>query len=727
MRWLAFAWLLAAVALAYGLNTARNTRYDPSLHDPLTRGVVIEGLCPAPVDPVTVSTVSPYRYLPLLPGEFDLYGTAREGEIVISWDDLEAGDITGYVITRYEAGPLREILGGTLRVFVLDATHGIRQFIDDDGLQPYTRYQYRVFPVTADGFTSRSLLLEIRTLPTAVPSAPGRLDFEFYTKSMGITSYDGFLESVTGQRTLRREFGASEWDIVQDGPVGEGWRNVGPERSWTDEEVELGVRYEYAVCLINGLGVGRATLVSPQRHVATVPIGPPQGVSAIVTGGAVTLYWEPIDLSSVVGYEVERAMHDEDDMYNLRLQTGHRAENFVSQSRYLLSDIPDHRYRVRAKTVHGPGEWSPEVIVDTTVPRTEFPDWDEYWTAQEDDEPDPTVVVPVAEIPTPEVVSLTATHSEVYLVWRADGSFEGVQDRILRREVGAERQAKVYQLGKWVDVDDFDFGWTYEVSESGFTDQSDVKPGTEYEYAVQLMRGEVLGEPSAWATIRTRPLPLTPNRFPMQVYDVAATPTSEGIELTWTLPDDPTLTGIEIEATHYDDDAIGGITPNVVLPPDRTSHVFDIRTLYPSEAHVRFSVSTFNSYGRQEQSASQSRRVLETEYLHCWVGPDYVSREDYGNGIVVTFRGCEETTTQVTRHELTPDGLEVESSRPPCSWTDSPDYRFPGTLECEYIDSDVKPETWYLYEFVQTFEDGSTSTTYDEVITDRHREWMPTR
>lgn len=78
-RWATFAWLLAAVALAYGLNVARDARYDASLYDSATRGVVIEGLCPAPVDPVTVTTFSPGRYFPLPEGVFDLDGTAREG------------------------------------------------------------------------------------------------------------------------------------------------------------------------------------------------------------------------------------------------------------------------------------------------------------------------------------------------------------------------------------------------------------------------------------------------------------------------------------------------------------------------------------------------------------------------------------------------------------------------------------------------------------------------
>ena len=360
------------------------------------------------------------------------------------------------------------------------------------------------------------------------------------------------------------------------------------------------------------------------------------------------------------------------------------------------------------------------------MPLTEFLDWDEYWSSQEDDEPDPPLTQPVAEVPIPEVVSLTATHSEVHLVWRAGGSFEGVQHRILRREVGVEQTLRAFHVWNWIGVDEFDWERRYEVSETGFTDEYDVRPDTDYEYAVQLKRGDELGQPTQWASIRTDSLPLTPNRFPMQAYDLRAMPTAAGIQLTWTLPDDPTLIGIEIVRLTYDFDAIGQLVPDIALPPDATSYVDEPRIYSGRDRRVCFNVSTFNHYGMQRQLASETC-VADSDMLHCGVPPGEVGREDYGNGIIVTFRGCEETTTQVTRHELTPDGLEVESSRPPCSWTDSPEYRFPGTLECEYIDSDVKPETWYLYEFVQTFEDGSTSTTYDEVITDRHRDWVPTR
>ena len=722
-RWATFAWLLAAVALAYGLNVARDARYDASLYGPATRGVVIEGLCPAPVGPVTVTTFSPGRYFPLPDGVFDLDGTAREGEVIISWDDLGADDVTSYLISRYELSSGRRILGETLRVFSIDAAYGSKQFVDDNDLKPYTGYRYRMFPVTADGIRGRSERLEIRTLPTTAPPAPGRLDAQYFTKSLGITSYVGYLQPVTGKRVLRREVGASKWDVVHDGPLGDGerWRNAGPERTWYDEDVDGGVRYEYAVCLINRLGVGRAALVSPERLDATVPVAAPKGIDSLVSGESVTLYWEPIDSRAVIGYEVERFMVDAEDIYNLRLQTDHRTENYVEQARSLLRDVPNHRYRVRAVTVHGPGEWSQTVVVDNTVPRTEYPDWDEYWSEQENDDPEPTVAAPVEEIQVPEVVSLTATHSEVHLVWRAEGSFKDVQERILRREVGSDGPLGVFQLWNWIDVEDYDFDWAFEVSETGFTDQYDVKSSTEYEYAVQLMRGKVLGQPSEWATIRTASLPFTPNRFPMQVYDLAATPTSNGVELTWTLPDDPTLTGIEITARRHEFDIVEHLVEDLVLPPDATSYVFNIRPRVSDDSRVIFSVNTFNSYGVQEQSPSQSNLVNETEYLHCGVGPGGVSRGDNG-GTIVTFRGCEESTTEVVRHEVTPDGLESEQLGHQCSWEDSPEYRFSGTIQCEFVDSDAKPDTWYLYKLTQTTPDGRTMTAYVEVITHRRRE-----
>ena len=718
MRWLTLAWLLAAVALAYGLNTARNARYDPVLYDPATRGVVIDGLCPAPVEPVTVSTYTPRTYFPLPEGVFDLDGTARDGAVVISWDDLGLDDLASYVITRYEVGPLSEILGDTLRVFTFEAAFGSNQFVDNNDLKPYTNYRYRMFPVAADGFAGRSEPLTIRTLPELAPPAPGRLDAAFYTKSLAITSYDGNLQPVTGKRVLRSPVGASEWDIVHDGPLGEGewWRNAGPERTWYDEDIDGGTRYEYAVCLINRMGVGRAALVTPERHDATVPVAPPQGFNAVVTGEVVTLYWEPIHSRAVVGYEVQRSMVDDEDKRNLRLQTEHRMENYVAQSRSRIHDIPNHRYRVRAVTVHGPGEWSLAVIVDNTVPRTEYPDWEEYWDEQEEHELEPTVVLSVEEVPIPKVVSLTATHSEVHLVWRAEGSFADVQERILRREVGSQRPISVFQRRDWIGVEDFDFDWAFEVSETGFTDQSDVRPSTEYEYAVQLMRGKALGQPSEWATVRTAPLPFKPNRFPMQVYDLAATPKSDGVELTWTLPDDPTLTGIEIVRTRYESDTIGGLSPDIALAPDATSYKFDTPPWPGREGNVCFDVRTFNHYGTQEQWASRSC-VEEADMLHCGVRWDGVDHEDYGNGIIVTFRGCEETTTEVTRHELTTDGLEVTELSHQCSWEEAPNYRYAGTLECEFVEHDVNPETWYLYELTQTMADGREFTSIHEIVT----------
>lgn len=665
-------------------------------------GVVFDGLCPAEVEPVRVrSTDDRAKW----GNEWELFGTAREDGIVLEWDEPSVPEVTGYVITRHSRYLNGDLVQGSVRTFAVDGLSSGR-YVDATDLEPRARYRYRVFPVTADGLGFPTAPLEIWSLPAERPAAPIRATANYGSDTWYLRAYYAFLSPVSGMRVLRREAGREDWQIVNDElTVPDGYGSFFPgfwHEFWSDQDIDPTTDYEYAVCLGNAAGIGRAKLIDASRGESPVEpelvqVGPPQDIQAVAFPYYLSVYWLPVNDASVSGYRVECQPSDQGQTRNLRLRTWHRMKNYVTIN-LSYPDACRTKFRVRAVTVAGVGPWSEWAEVDSS-----------------DSEQ------PQADPSRPEVVTVTATHSQVHLVWRTDDSLDGLKVRHLRRQVGVDEEFRAYDCWDWINAEDFDWDWACAADYVGFTDEYDVRPNTEYEYAVQTKRGDVVSPMSDPVSVRTTANPSTVERRPLPVYDLESVPTSDGVRLTWELPDDPTLQGILIWQIEQDHD-LNESGPPDVLPPDETDYVALTRGYRPEPWRYWFEVETFNDYGTQ---AVGFQRVYASapEMLHCRVTTEEVVRDDVGHHLTIRFRGCEEASTEIVRHELTADGFEVSEIDQPCAWIASePQIRrgfdyFEGTLKCEYVDASVKPGTWYIYELTQTLADGREFTSTHEIIT----------
>ena len=681
------------------------------------RGQVIDGFCPDEVEPVTVRT----RHHPEQTDVWELRATAHHGRIVLEWGEPAVPGVTGYVVARHSRDSYGDLVKGSIRIFDVDGISGGR-FVDSNDVDPRTPYTYRVFPVTADGLGVPTVPLKVWSLPAVRPLAPvnasasyhavvgtwqiganhdfNAIDHEF-VGGWRIGANHVFLEPVSGIRVLRRESGEANWQLVHD-DISEYqdhnsfFPGLGYD-SWEDVDTDPNTDYEYAICFGNAAGVGRAAVLDAIREPDTevVQVGPPRDFRA--HPDPVTVHWTPLSDPRVVGYELEREPVSEDDVYDLHFTTSDRAENYVTIYGG-VRNISETKFRVRAVTDDGHGLWSERIAADI---------------ADAEGQRDP--------MPKPEVVTLAAAHNQVLMVWGTEDSLDGLKVRYLRRQSGIDDEFRVLVYWDWIDLDEFDWARAYPVESVGFTDEYDVRPDTEYEYAVQVKRGDVVSPMSDPVSVRTRVNPKHAERRPLPVYDLESRPTSEGVLLTWELPDDPTLKGILLWESEQNHDAIG-IGPPVLLPPDQTSYLALTRGFQPEPLVYGHEVETFNDYGTQAVG-SQRTPAYAPEMLHCRATTEEVTRANPGHHLTIRFRACEETQTQVIRRELTADGFKESKFEQRCAWGPSApvirggfDY-FEGTQKCDYHDYFVKPGTWYIYELTQTFADGRTFTSHHEVVT----------
>lgn len=662
------------------------------------RGVVIDGFCPSEFAPVRVKST---RDSAKWGNEWELIGTARKGGIVLEWDEPSVAGVTGYVVTRHSRDSNGEMVQGSVRTFAVDTLTSGR-YADVIDIEPRAVYRYRVFPVTADGLGFPTAPLEILSPPAEPPEAPIRATARYWGDRWYVRGYYVFLEPISVMRVLRRDSGEAEWQMIYDdnGSIYPG-NTFGV---WSDQDFDPSTDYDYAVCLGNAAGISRAVTTeanqqdaSQQIETESVQVGPPRDIQATAFPYYLSVYWQPVSDATVTGYAVECQPVSQDHTRNRHLRTYSRARNYVTIN-LSFPDACRSKFRVRAVTDEGRGPWS---------------EWTEVHSTDAEQ--------PQAEPSKPEIVTLTATHSVVHMVWRTEDPLAGLEVRYLRRRVGAEGDFRAYGCLQWVKLEEFNWEYSCSGSSAGFTDEYDVRPDTEYEYAVQAKREDVISPMSDPVSARTRFNPSTINRRPLPVYDLEGIPTSEGFRLTWELPDDPTLKGILVEPNTVDHDLVRGSEP-IVLPPDQTELLVLTRGYDPEPRRYVYDLKTFNDFGTQSVGL-QRATASAANFVHCRATTEELMRADVGHHLTIRFRGCEESTTQVIRRELTADGFEVDEINQPCTWRPSEVYNrggfnhWEGTLKCEYIDATVEPGTWYIYELTQTLADGREFKSHHEIVT----------
>ena len=384
--------------------------------------------------------------------------------------------------------------------------------------------------------------------------------------SIHITAWFRNTIKVTAFRILSRNGPDSAWDLVESEAPNAHPDSYRGRWNWSTDYLEAA---EYAVCLGNDQGFGRALTryVGLESH--TEDVDPPTNIQAVAASHRTTVYWEPSDDPQVVGYDMVHGPLEFEHSY-LFATADDRAENFSGFS--FRDPNREQRFRVRSLTVKGPGPWSETVRFRPS------------------DRPSSNADA----LGVPRIVSASPTHTAVHLVFEVEGITKDVRYRVLRRRVGANEGWTAHQDRDWIDVDEYIWDWAYRVYELSWTDVTDVLPDTKYEYAVQFLDGEELSDPSASVFVSTKPVPDDPDRLPLPVRDVKAVANSSGIEVTWVLPDDPTLTGILLWASHRDHDLV--LVYHYKLSPSATRYLYAPRAS-ETQSSLSFEVQTINDNG----------------------------------------------------------------------------------------------------------------------------------
>ena len=297
MRW--FVAIIPALIAALAACQTETTRE-------VARGVAVEGLCYTTREPAVVeSDHSDVSFLE----DYELSGAAHQDRIELAWDPQVIPGLVGYRVARYSYDEPWHLDGNSIRTF--EVNDGSTEFTDTDGLKPDREYRYRVFPVTTDGIGTPSRRLVIWTMPADLPPPPNKVTVD---KNRYLRIEFSILAPVTGIRVLRRDNASGIWQHLADEEYPRK-RRFRSSWSWGPEEGDLGKENDYAVCLANGYGYGKALLL---EAATTETIDPPptptsvRNIFANSTRDGVELRWSQQTDPSVVGILVHEAIWEYD-------------------------------------------------------------------------------------------------------------------------------------------------------------------------------------------------------------------------------------------------------------------------------------------------------------------------------------------------------------------------------------------------------------------------------
>ena len=216
----------------------------------------------------------------------NLTGTASASgatvNVALTWDDVSSRE-TGYAVQYRVFGDGPWQTGANLASNVEGTTL--------TGLNPGTRYVFRVAATNSLGFVSHSYEWVVRTPGIAPPNAPGNLRVEVVRRSVGRRDIAGTVnltwsdwsESETGFLVQYREVGAVDWTA---GPT------VAADGT-SVEVTDLGndVEYEFRVGAVNDHGTAWSRIVTARTEPPVPPDAPGDLVGLRLSSTTVRLSW----------------------------------------------------------------------------------------------------------------------------------------------------------------------------------------------------------------------------------------------------------------------------------------------------------------------------------------------------------------------------------------------------------------------------------------------------
>ena len=637
------------------------------------------GICNAPAPPVgfVARPDFPERdWAP--PPAWRVEAAATHDTVEIEWDILDDSEVQGYRVFRWQVC--------TSEIEVVDRDATVTSFLDTDGIYPETEYRYWVFPIKSGTLGHPSDPVDVSTPASVLPTTPVDVYAVISPNSVGLNWAPPKNETIETFTVLRRDFtSASQWlAITSDIPSTSRYEpRLTKGFNYIDEaDLVPGTEYHYAVCSNGPAGVGEPSEIIAVPVPETLEIPAPENVRAEATYRIITVKWDPVEHSTISGYDILRRIAKSDYLYRVVKRTGSRLTTAVVES-HIDQPLMEYEYKVRAVTPLWKGRDSEPITVTTDAAPSAH-----------------------SELP-PVPINLTAraTHNYVFLQWDPVADPMVMSYRVFRKEIGVDEQYQVHETWNWFDVDSehYELDFT-EVEGTVWNDVFEVKPETMYEYRIAAVNQNGDSEMSEPVQITTEAVNTRKRQSPVTPFNLKGEQTEHGVKLSWAAPDDPTITEFEIEQVHADLDLVtrfnhevaGQITSFVV--PD-----------LQADEYYSFQVRALNEVGFGHQS--QRVRIQAPE-----VAPELQPLRPH---LAFTVRKPESAYLnlrnlyhedmwryRVTRKEYTIDGFTTEES----TWESD-------QTEQGHRVEDFPPSTLYFYEFKATNGDFESNSLYAIGIT----------
>ncbi len=258
--------------------------------------------------------------------------------ITLQWTvptDTDGNPLTGYQVYRRGTGaPEAFLIGENITA------------LTDTGVVAGQVYYYEVKGVTEAELGPASN--EVNATPFSFPGTPvsfsaaASADSAILNWSAPVTDGNS---SVIGYHVFR---GGAAGNLSQVATVS--------GLNYTDTGLVAGTTYYYEVTAFNAAGDGHAS--SETSITAPVLNDPPVGLTATVSGGKITLEWNPPAGTNVFTYSIYRGNGSGVEVF----LTNFPGTSWVDSN---VSDGQTYYYRVSATTMHGESQMSEEAVVTT--------------------------------------------------------------------------------------------------------------------------------------------------------------------------------------------------------------------------------------------------------------------------------------------------------------------------------------------------------------------------
>jgi fibronectin type 3 domain-containing protein len=345
----------------------------------------------------------------------------------------------------------------------------------DTGLEPGTKYYYRVQAFNAEGTSPYSNLVNATTR-SATLNAPTSLEARSVSATQIDLTWKDNSDNESGFEVFRRGGGSGTFVLIRTVSAG--------TTSFSDTGLTPSTTYEYQIRAVNEFAVSStSTIVSATTREATFMVAPSGLGASRRDDGSVALSWQD-NSNNETGFSIERRVAPDGPFDEI----GTVSANVTS---FIDSDADpsvDYAYRVRAFNASGFSEYS-----NSAAPPEDR----------------------ALDAPT-RFEALAISDSRIVLSWRDNASIES--GYIIERRIGGE--GSEFQVIREVDADT-----------TSFTDTGLVS-NTTYGYRIRATDGEgSFSNYSAVASERTLPLNASVPNAPSAMKATAMSGTD--VRLNW--------------------------------------------------------------------------------------------------------------------------------------------------------------------------------------------------